>query len=303
MLQLTKASLRPRATSNPSGLRKASSSRALVQLSSEKSCPLIAGPGSLEKEKMQGNINTTSASFIKRRNDLQVVRLRQAHGRKCYGYHMFYESSCSLSRHILIEDNCSHIGHSNLLPPGSVPTGTLRPTNLEATPTEISHGSNLGENLLCASPSSSAHSLESSMPKSPQLSFRSPSSAPRMLPPHTEALAFRAISLSSPQISFSASIDSAYVYGPLPSTQAATVTAVLEPHRRSPPPENRPALCIAESTEDEHVLSVRLPGFTPEMVTVSARKDDKLAVVADLWHAETNCTPFCPVLLVYPVTI
>ncbi|KAI5120707.1 hypothetical protein M0805_007669 [Coniferiporia weirii] len=259
--------LRPRATSNPIGLRKASPSRALVQLSSEKSCPLIAVPGSLENEKMQGNLKATSASFIKRKSDLQAVGLRRAHG----------------------QDNCPQIGHSNLLPPGSVPIGTLRPTNLEAPPTEVSHGSDLGEDLLRTSPSPSVHSLKSSMPKSPQLSFRSPSSAPRMLPPHTEAPAFRAIALSSPQISFSTSVDSAYDYGPLPSTQTATVTAVLEPHRRSPPPENRPVLCVAQSTEDEHVLSVRLPGFTPEMVTVSARKDDKLAVVADLWHAETNC--------------
>lgn len=73
------------------------------------------------------------------------------------------------------------------------------------------------------------------------------------------------------------------------STAQATVTTVLDPHRRSPPPGHRPVLRTIRSTEEEHVLSVHLPGFTPEMVTVSARKDDRLAVVADLWHAEANC--------------
>lgn len=72
-------------------------------------------------------------------------------------------------------------------------------------------------------------------------------------------------------------------------TAQATVTTVLDPHRRSPPPGHRPVLRTIRSTEEEHVLSVHLPGFTPEMVTVSARKDDRLAVVADLWHAEANC--------------
>ena len=77
------------------------------------------------------------------------------------------------------------------------------------------------------------------------------------------------------------------------STAQATVTTVLDPHRRSPPPGNRPVLRTVRSTDEEYVLSVHLPGFTPEMVTVSARKEDRLAVVADLWHVEANCE--CPV--------
>ena len=74
------------------------------------------------------------------------------------------------------------------------------------------------------------------------------------------------------------------------SAHDPTVTAVLDPHRRSPPPESRPVLRNARTTEDEYVLSVHLPGYSPEMVTVTSRKDNSLAVVADLWHAEADCT-------------
>lgn len=97
----------------------------------------------------------------------------------------------------------------------------------------------------------------------------------------------------SPKIFFTSSDGSEYEDDE-GSTAQATVTTVLDPHRRSPPPGRRPVLRTIRSTEEEHVLSVHLPGFTPEMVTVSARKDDRLAVVADLWHAEANCeSPIC----------
>ncbi|KAI0760996.1 hypothetical protein BD413DRAFT_486809 [Trametes elegans] len=41
------------------------------------------------------------------------------------------------------------------------------------------------------------------------------------------------------------------------------------------------------SSAAEHTLAVRLPGgLAPEMVTVSAKKGARLAVVADLWNSE-----------------
>jgi Holliday junction resolvase-like predicted endonuclease len=45
---------------------------------------------------------------------------------------------------------------------------------------------------------------------------------------------------------------------------------------------------------DEYVLTVELPvtmtkNLAPEMITISARKENKLAIVADVWHAENNC--------------
>ncbi|KAI0749282.1 hypothetical protein C8Q80DRAFT_1218506 [Daedaleopsis nitida] len=43
------------------------------------------------------------------------------------------------------------------------------------------------------------------------------------------------------------------------------------------------------STAGQHTLAVNLPeGLAPEMVTVSAKKGARLAVVADLWHREDD---------------
>ncbi|KAI0787310.1 hypothetical protein C8Q74DRAFT_1196619 [Fomes fomentarius] len=43
------------------------------------------------------------------------------------------------------------------------------------------------------------------------------------------------------------------------------------------------------STSAQHTLAVCLPeGLAPEMVTVSAKKGARLAVVADLWHREDD---------------
>ena len=93
---------------------------------------------------------------------------------------------------------------------------------------------------------------------------------------------------------------------PSPSSPDTPVTAALAPQRRSPPPGTpRPVMRASTSSQrrrregtpdeiedSEYILSVNLPGFMPEMVTVSARRDDRLAVIADMWHAEVNCTSF-----------
>ncbi|KLO07955.1 hypothetical protein SCHPADRAFT_835918 [Schizopora paradoxa] len=97
---------------------------------------------------------------------------------------------------------------------------------------------------------------------------------------------------STPQITSLASPELA-LDGDLTSAQAAAVTTatVLELGRRSPPPnwKDRPTLKVSRSSQTEHTLTVRLPGFAPEMVTVSARRENRLAVVADMWHSEDNC--------------
>ncbi|KAF8440463.1 hypothetical protein L210DRAFT_3539736 [Boletus edulis BED1] len=47
---------------------------------------------------------------------------------------------------------------------------------------------------------------------------------------------------------------------------------------------------IVQSTTSSHLLSVNLPCvIQPEMVTVAAKKGDKLDVVADAWHMERDC--------------
>jgi hypothetical protein len=40
----------------------------------------------------------------------------------------------------------------------------------------------------------------------------------------------------------------------------------------------------------KHTLHVQLPiSIQPEMITISAQKGDKLKVVADAWHMESDC--------------
>jgi len=95
-------------------------------------------------------------------------------------------------------------------------------------------------------------------------------------------LAPQITSLASPELELDSS-----------SAQASVVTTatVLELGRRSPPPnwKDRPTLRILRSSEAEYTLTVLLLGFAPEMVMVSARKENRLAVVADMWHSEDNC--------------
>ncbi|KAI0080928.1 hypothetical protein K474DRAFT_1556341, partial [Panus rudis PR-1116 ss-1] len=44
-----------------------------------------------------------------------------------------------------------------------------------------------------------------------------------------------------------------------------------------------------QTTVDEHVLDVVLPQeIRSDMITVSAKKGDRLDIVADLWHREEN---------------
>ena len=112
---------------------------------------------------------------------------------------------------------------------------------------------------------------------------------------------------SGPQIFCTSSVSSdSDSEPPSPSSPDTPVTAALAPQRRSPPPGTpRPVMRASTSSQrrrregtpdeiedSEYILSVNLPGFMPEMVTVSARRDDRLAVIADMWHAEVNCTSF-----------
>ena len=128
------------------------------------------------------------------------------------------------------------------------------------------------------------------MPKAPQLSLRSPSSRPKLMPLETGMYSPLAKSPAPPQILFIASPEHLHNWRSLAAAQYASIAALLEPHRRTPPPGSWPALQIACTSEDEYILSVHLPGFAPEMVTLSTRREDRLSVVADLWHAESNCT-------------
>ncbi|KAL0953115.1 hypothetical protein HGRIS_004384 [Hohenbuehelia grisea] len=74
-----------------------------------------------------------------------------------------------------------------------------------------------------------------------------------------------------------------------PSTAPHGIASPMARSRRAPPPADTPPMAIT-STPYRHTLDVCLPrAIQPEMVTVSARKGDKLSVIADAWHMERNC--------------
>ncbi|EPQ52562.1 hypothetical protein GLOTRDRAFT_11836, partial [Gloeophyllum trabeum ATCC 11539] len=45
-----------------------------------------------------------------------------------------------------------------------------------------------------------------------------------------------------------------------------------------------------QSTRGQHILTVDLgPKFQSDMVTIAAKKGDRLDIVADLWYLEKDC--------------
>ena len=272
--------------------RRTSASFAISNISSLPSCPTLSPPNSLDRETdiiKRGRV--FSAPFVKRKGD--PPGHREAHG-MCYSSPRVARSNLMFIT--IVTGRYSHSLHSsNKLAPLQ---GTLFGKPLSGTPHDQStqESANLGDiSFKVTSPPRCE--VEQGMPKAPQLSFRSPVSQPRMMPFQPNKYAPMAKPALSPKISYSSMPGPSNSAAPGHSSQAAAIAAVLEPHRRSPAPESRPTLRLVCSTEDEHVLSVHLPGFAPEMVTICARREDKLAVVADLWHAESNCAFTSPYLL------
>ncbi|KAF8903787.1 hypothetical protein CPB85DRAFT_1226304 [Mucidula mucida] len=75
---------------------------------------------------------------------------------------------------------------------------------------------------------------------------------------------------------------SALASGPVPISP-------LSRQRRAPLPGHAPAVIVQE-TSFKYTLNVQLPNtISPEMVTITAVKGDKMKVVADAWHMESNC--------------
>jgi hypothetical protein len=70
---------------------------------------------------------------------------------------------------------------------------------------------------------------------------------------------------------------------------SSEVPSPMDRPRRSPPPMQSPNMTIS-SIPAKHTLHVQLPiSIQPEMITISAQKGDKLKVVADAWHMESDC--------------
>ncbi len=71
---------------------------------------------------------------------------------------------------------------------------------------------------------------------------------------------------------------------------SAPSSGTVTPAQRAPPPFAAPQMALS-STEVKHTLSVLLPrNITPEMVTISANKGDRIRVVADAFGGD-ECAP------------
>ena len=73
------------------------------------------------------------------------------------------------------------------------------------------------------------------------------------------------------------------------SDSSSSVSSPTARWRRSPSPESCPKMVI-QSTLPMHILSVVLPhAIQSDMVTVSVKKGNRLDIVADAWHMESDC--------------
>lgn len=78
---------------------------------------------------------------------------------------------------------------------------------------------------------------------------------------------------------------------------ASTIPSPTARARRIPSPSRTPPMHITPS-DSKYVLNVQLPTeIQREMVTVSAKKGDRIAIVADAWHMEEDCK--CSVRLLF----
>ena len=108
------------------------------------------------------------------------------------------------------------------------------------------------------------------------------------------ACASPCLSIASTTSASSSSASSACSVTSTCSVKSTGTASLLSPSptdrsRRSPPPDSCPPL-VVQSTATSHILSVTLPSvIQPDMVTVVAKKGDKLNVVADAWHMERDC--------------
>jgi hypothetical protein len=77
-----------------------------------------------------------------------------------------------------------------------------------------------------------------------------------------------------------------------PSASGQTTDSIPSPtarSRRAPSPSETPPMHL-ESSSSKYTLDVYLPtDIQSEMVTISAKKGNRLDVVADAWHREQDC--------------
>ncbi|KAI5828142.1 hypothetical protein K523DRAFT_245227 [Schizophyllum commune Tattone D] len=75
----------------------------------------------------------------------------------------------------------------------------------------------------------------------------------------------------------------------LPATQVLTNRVPTHEKTLSTPPNAIPTIRVLHAP-NAYAFDVALPStILPEMVTISAKKGNKLRVIADAWHLEDNC--------------
>lgn len=83
------------------------------------------------------------------------------------------------------------------------------------------------------------------------------------------------------------------------SSYTDTTPSPIARSRRAPSPSRTPPMHVT-NTASLYTLSAQLPiEIQPEMITVSAKKGDRIDVVADAWHMETDCEYYRPFSSIY----
>lgn len=97
------------------------------------------------------------------------------------------------------------------------------------------------------------------------------------------------IRAKSPELSISTSLSESSPSSRAPSPYPPVPESPTARSRRAPLPSRTPTMKLT-STMVEHTFDVWLPKeLLSEMVTVSAKRGNRVDVVADIWHQEKDC--------------
>ncbi|KAJ7721029.1 hypothetical protein B0H16DRAFT_1603555 [Mycena metata] len=105
--------------------------------------------------------------------------------------------------------------------------------------------------------------------------------------PHPLSSSFSA-SAQSPALRKPCPLPSVFTLARPPPTESRCLSLTAR-SRRVPTPSGYPPLQI-NSSAAKYTIDIALPtAIKPEMVTITTAKEEKLKIVADAWHLESNC--------------
>ncbi|KAL4262776.1 SHSP domain-containing protein [Pleurotus pulmonarius] len=205
-----------------------------------------------------------------------------------FQYKQQVQSSTAAERTLSTSSDSSSTSSASSSSP--LPTSTTSPAPISS---DMLHHLALRMPFALHHPSSSASSASSSSSGSYTGSYYSSTSSSgsssnrsSYVPPSPTITAFHTAPTSSHP-----AFASPPLHGPSPASRA--LASPLARAHRAPPPADAPPLQI-HSTPSKHTLCVQFPQrmgaeMRPEMVTVCAKRGDRLGIVADAWHLERNC--------------